>query len=237
MAANLLIRLPSVSPEVTIGKDWFIERDELLAEAGTLEHISDENSFKKGAGLLSGITKTSNKLEKMRRDFSKPLNEALKTIKKASDSARAPLESAKKELKSKLSTYADEQFHRYESEQAELQDRKKECAEKEEYFKELAKDEFGDSDTELFNPSFVEYETGAVRPGAENVAIKSTLSFEVACPAEVPREFLSVDEKKIRLWLNLHSNEIKQKLKESPEYSLSLIPGIRLKLETDIVSR
>ncbi|OGV48655.1 MAG: hypothetical protein A2017_04405 [Lentisphaerae bacterium GWF2_44_16] len=237
MATNLLIRLPSVSQEVTIGRDWFVERDKLLAEAGTLKTISDEDSFKRGAGLLSGITKTSNKLEKMRRDFSRPFNDALKTIKKASDSARAPLESVKKELKSRLSFYADEQFHKYEAAQSEFMREQKECSEKQEYFKELARDEFGDSDTELFNPSFVEYDPGSVRPGAENVAIKSTLSFEIASPGEVPREFLSVDEKKIRLWLNLHRDEIKQKLKDSPECALSVIPGVKIKLETDVVSR
>jgi len=237
MAVNLLIRLPSVSPEVTIGKDWFIERDKLLSEAGTLESISDEDSFKRGADLLSGVTRTSNKLEKMRRAFSRPFNEALKTIKKASDSARAPLENAKGELKAKLSSYADEQFRKYEAVQSEILEERKECAEKQEYFRELARNEFGETETELFNPSFVDYDPGTAKPCAENVAVKANISFEIANASEVPREFLSVDEKKIRLWLNLHRDEIRRKLKTSPECSSSFIPGVSVKLETDVVSR
>lgn len=237
MSNNLMIRLPELKSEVRISKEWFAERDLLIGEASVISTISNSEDFSLGALLLNKITKASNSLEKMRRTLSKPFNDSLKLIKAASDRARSPLEEVKLELKSKLADYANRQAEQYEKEEKLLETLKEESLQQEKFLTGLAEKEFGCADTELFNSIEMELENTVEKAKASTVAVKSRISFEIIDEYKVPREFLSVDESKIRTWICMNKVLISQNLKNDSSYSEDAISGLKLKIETDITAR
>lgn len=237
MANNLMIRLPELKSEVQISKDWFEERDVLISEASMISAVDNSEDFNLGALILNKITKTSNNLEKMRKALAKPFNDSLRLIKTASDKARQPLEEAKSELKSKLADYANRQALQYDTEEKILEEMKKENSQKEKFLTELATKEFGCTDTELFNTIEPDIENTVEKAKASTVAVKTKISFEISDEDKIPREFLSPDETKIRAWINLNRHIIIENIKQDEGYAADTIPGLKLKMETDITAR
>jgi len=88
MSKEIIIKLPELKQSVSINKEWIEQRDKLVKQANDISKITNKQTMENGGLVLKQITKNSNSLEKMRKDFSKPFRDAQKIIKKASDTAR-----------------------------------------------------------------------------------------------------------------------------------------------------
>ena len=85
---DLVVPLPAVVSQVSISGAWIAERDELISSSETIKAIDDQDVFQQAGDVLKKITKTSNKLETMRKDIAEPFRNAAELIKKAADKAR-----------------------------------------------------------------------------------------------------------------------------------------------------
>jgi hypothetical protein len=230
----MLIRMPQTPSEVTIKSEWFGMRDALVAEAARIPSVDNITDFVRGGALLQRVTKAKGAVEKIRKDFSKPLSEALKLLKTAADKALAPLEAAGGELKLKLSAYALRQSMAREREERLLEAAAEAAADQ--TLREEADRLFGSVDADIIesipNPS-----PEAEPPKAESVSVRKSLTFEITGEAALPRQFLSPDEKKIRRWIEDSKESLEAAVKNSPGWELDIMPGLRLKISVDIVSR
>jgi uncharacterized membrane-anchored protein YhcB (DUF1043 family) len=113
---DLVLKLPDVAPEVSISGVWIAERDELIKSSSTIATVTEKTDFEKAGDYLKKITKTSNKLETMRKEISEPFRNAAEMIKKAADKARESLETEKARLQRLMNAYAAEQARKAEEE-------------------------------------------------------------------------------------------------------------------------
>jgi vacuolar-type H+-ATPase subunit H len=235
--ANMLIKLPNVTSEVTIRSEWMEERDRLVALSSGIAGIACQDSFSAGGELLKKITKTSNVLEKMRKELTDPYTAAAKIIKSAADKAREPLEAAKDRLQSMLNDFARAQAAKAEEERRRIEEQQRAEIEKQEAMNRIAAEEFGAEETEIFAPSLpvVKPETKEAR--ADDVRVSHVLKFEVLDASEVPTAFKVVDPSLIRIWMRERSGEITGKLKDSPEAEKGILPGVRFYLDTQVCAR
>ncbi len=238
MSKNLLIKLPATAPEVRISSDWFEARDNLIEQAATLEsRINTDNGYLAAAELFCRVTKTGNRLEELRKQLCRPLQDAAKIIKDASDQARKPLENAKKSVQRKLLGF----ISRREKEIAAAEHRRNEIemsADEEPGAFELLSDaEFELCDTIVYNPKPAVDLPLPEMPKSSNVAVKKQLKFNIREPEKLPRSWLKPDTASIREWINLNRDALKQALAESPGGDFQPMPGIVVRLETEITAR
>jgi hypothetical protein len=236
MNTNLIVKLPPLIRELAIRRSWFEERDGLLAKASSFNRISSRESFETAGATLSAISRSIEIVDAMRMKLAAPFLQAAKTIKAAADSAKAPLEEARATLRAKLSVYADKERGRKETARLRALAVRESAVEEYGRVQLLSVERFG-SQTTLFNPPLPPEppKRPAPFPKAESVAVRANLRFEIADESQVPREFLSPDKSKIREWLNLNREDLRERLRENP--SASPLPGIVFKLETEVVPR
>ncbi len=202
-----VIKLPEMPPQVSINAEWLQARDELLITSREITRINGQGTFECAEILLKKITGTSNKLEKLRKELVKPLQDAQKIVKKAADTARDPLEQEKIRLKKLMTAFLDEvEEQRRKEEEARLAAQ----AESESPFAEFLEPEPSETDTPEVDRNFS--------------SVTKVWTFEITNPAQVPREFCSPDEKKIREHVKTYGKTAK-------------IPGVTIKQETNIQSR
>ena len=235
MSKEIIIKLPELKQSVSINKEWIEQRDKLVKQANDISKITNKQTMENGGLVLKQITKNSNSLEKMRKDFSKPFRDAQKIIKKASDTAREPLERAKSELQKKLSDFAEAEAKR----QAEIEHQReleRQKAIEEQAQKQAEESELWGEDAEEA-PEVFEPEDFA--PEVENNAKSeftrtvTTLSYELLSEEDVPEVFKTVDSKKV----NNYIKENKERILQALEDGKQLISGIKLIKETKVTSR
>ncbi|OGV51293.1 MAG: hypothetical protein A2X49_03775 [Lentisphaerae bacterium GWF2_52_8] len=235
MSTNLLVKLPATKPEALIGKDWFETRDQLIGDAKKHHEIRNRNEFETAAGILQRMTKLSLRLEKLRKEVSRPFQEATKLIKRAADNAAAPLEEAREGLREILNSFAGAQKLREREEEEKFRRNCEKLLCEHSRLQSLAVSELG-AELELFSPELPSAPCPGI-PMADSVAVKEVLGFELINESLLPREFFSVDERKIRAWISQRRDELRDQLEKDPSFASKAIPGLLLKLETEVVSR
>ena len=236
MTTAIAIKLPSLPQSVSIGAEWIEQRQALLDQAEGIV-VENDTGFQAASELLQAITKHSNALESVRKDLSRPFDQAAKVIKQTADKAREALEDAKAALKEKIAAYAEVQRKAFEARQAEERRKEQERAAALAQEREAAAELFGDDAAAEMTlapeplPAAVE-----LRPATSgNVRIGSRVTFAVSNPDLVPRAFCMVDERIIRQYVNDHAAELKDKLAADPLYTFA--QGITLKVETTVAGR
>lgn len=236
-----LIKLPEVPKEISIRADWLEAREALVLEVGQITAIETTESFEAAGDLLRRVTKTSNAMEKFRKDFADPFAEAAKAIKRASDAARDPLERVKERLQRMLNSYAEDQQKKRAEEQRriELENRKvieRQLAERAKA--EAEADELGLEDLPEAAPVVVPAVIPETeRPRAEAVRVQETVAWDIADEGAVPAAFKVVDRVKVNGWLAQNKDLVRQTVKDDPEKAAALIPGIVFRIETKVISR
>jgi hypothetical protein len=233
MLVNKLIKLPEVPSEMTIRKNWFGVRNDLIAETLKLGKINSKSGFFKGAELLKRLTSLGNELESLRKKLGQPFNQAAKIIKKTADEALEPLEARKNELREQLNQYAETYQEQKQSRDSEVLEEIERHKKEQENLNRIAQDEF-DSETEILEPEIF---SEAEDLKSDFVSIKSRIKFETVDQLEIPRAFLSVDTRKIQTWINKHNQEIREAFKENTQYAEMMIPGLKLELKTEVSAR
>lgn len=238
MKRNLMIKLPEFPAEVTISKDWFALRDSLMEESDSFrDPVGPENDFHEAAELLHRITKAAKSLEELRKKNSKPLRDALDTLKKAASSALGPLDERKDSLKKKLCDCVLREMHSEAAEKKLGEKNRILTEEKRDILELLAEDLFGPSDTVIFNPSLPE-EDGSSRLKSPFVSIRKKIDFEISDEDTLPRAFMSPDPGKIRDWIKKRSERLREFLEKREDFAArDIIPGTLIKLSPDVVSR
>jgi hypothetical protein len=173
------IRVPAAMfPVVDISTEWLAERNAIAEKASEITEITSQLNFEQAEILLKKITVTSNKAEKLRKQFAKPFQDFAKKIKKTSDEARQILELEKQRLKNLMAGYL-----------------KAEEEKREQAFMESISSESFFSDTP--EPAVIIPE----EPVKLMTSSRKVWKFEIIEPELVPRNFCSPDESKIRAYL------------------------------------
>lgn len=236
-----IIHLPNVSSEIEISKDWIAERDSILAEAGKINSIQTKEAFAEGGDLLKRITKTSNAMERFRKDFAEPYQDAVKLIKRASDLARKPLEDAKNELQGLLNAYAAEQARKAadERQRIEAQQRKAIEAQIEAQRKaEDAADALGlDEPAPVPEPVAPVIVPKEERARADTVRVSESVTWNVRDEDAIPSAFKMLDPRKVNAWAAMNKDRVMRELKDAPEKAGAFVPGIEFRIETKVISR
>lgn len=228
---SIVIRLPDVEKEITISPDWVTTRDENVSWAKEFEDISDSQTYEKAANCLKALTKTSNAMEKFRKLYAKPYRQADKTIKKASDTAREPLESEKSRLQKLLSQYVEAQRRLREEEEKRIEAERQKEIERQQAQAEADKELFGE-ETEIIEPPKEEKPATPV-PKSYATRTVTRYPFEVVNEKALPRSFLMPDEKAIRKW----RDENKERIKDALKNDWQILPGVKFRIETKTQSR
>ena len=236
MQTNLLVKLPPLVREISIRKNWFEERERLLADAASVRRVGSKAEFERAGAILSALSRSVNTVDAMRTKLATPFLVAAKTIKAAADSAKEPLEKARGVLRAKLSTYADSERKRKEATRLRAFATREAAEEEFRRVQQIALDSFA-SDTTLFNPPLPPdpQRKPASFPKAESVAVRSKLVFEIGDETKLPRGLLSPDKAKITAWIDINRDSLRERLKAEPGYSP--LPGIVFKLVTEVIPR
>lgn len=209
MSGEVVSLKPPVIPDkFEIESSWLEQRNILIVQAMEIVAITSKEEFEAAEILLKKVTVTENDAEKMRKKLSKPFSDFASEIKRMGDEAKKPLLEIKDKLKKLIVDY---RLLKDKEKQAELERLAEESA--------SPFDEFIDQEQA---PVKLETSIGDVKSLCST--IKKVWKFEIEIPVEVPREFCSPDDKKIR--------EYVQREKDG-----AAIPGVRIWEETVAQSR
>lgn len=236
-----VIKLPALDQEITIAPDWIAARDQIITDAASIPAVTDDQAFKLAAELLRRITKTSNAMEAFRKQYAEPYAEAAKTIKRAADDAREPLEKAKARIQAQLNSYAAEQKRQAESERKRIEaeqraeverrifEQEKTAAEAEELglpAPEAAPIEQPPADLPVISP-----------PKADAVRVQVDVAWAAADEEKIDRAFLSLDPKKINEYARANKERIVAIIKDDAAAATTILTGIVFKVQTRVISR
>lgn len=235
----LIVPLPNVTDSVTIAAAWFDKRDAAIAAIGRFEVVDSDDDFEGAAEVLQAATKLSNGLEKTRQALSRPFTQAGKVIKKASDTARAPLEDAKKALQNKMNAYAARKAREAEEARRAAEEEARRQAEEQLAAAQADADLFGDGEVEVFEADLPPAPVIPDRVVTSSVRTTEVVTWDVEDESAIPRAFLMLDPRKVNEYVRERKAELVDvlKLAEAGEDIPSPVRGIRFTLERKVISR
>lgn len=239
---NKVIKLPEIPAEITIAPDWLATRAEIIEAASAVALIETGEDFDAAGELLRRITKTSNAMERFRKDMTAPLTEASRVVKRAADTARKPLEDAKARLQQLLNAYAAEQQRKAEEERRRIEAEQRRAVE-EQLARQQAEQEaadalgFDEPDEPLPEPEVPAIVPQVDRARADAVRVQESIDWEIVDEGAIPRAFLALDPRRVNGFVAQHKDRIRELVKEQPDEAAKLVPGIAFRIETKVISR
>ena len=226
---------------------WLAKRGELLAKAKGITAVTSDAQVSESSALQTEISRTVRELESRRKDITRQLDEAKKTIMAHESELAADLTTELARIKQLNNAYvtgqarkAEEERKRVEAETrklAEAQAAQEREAEEERKRKEAeAQSVFGSGAAVATEPPpdaplpMARPIIPPSRPFMPGSRVVEKWKFEVVREPEVPREFLSLDESKIKAFL------AGQKALGRNIEDLT-VPGLRLYKEMDVQAR
>lgn len=183
---------------------WLATRSDLLADASSVVAVNGDAELEFAGKVEAGIKKALKKLETERKAVTAPLDEAKKAVMAKEKELAAPLQKELTRINAMTTAYATEVARRVEAERREQERREREAAEAALAAEEAAAaDPFGfngASPAQAVAPEPVPVATTAMPRTSANRFVEKW-DFKVFDERSVPREFLSVDERKIRAFL------------------------------------
>lgn len=179
------------------------EASDLELTAQTLE-VKDEASAAEATSTLGFIAAAKKQLEEKRTFFVKPLNEQVKKINAMFKEYAAPLENADRILRGKVLRYQAEVRRK----QQEEEERLRALAEKEQKRLEKQAEKKGlPAPPPLVLPA-TKAAPKTIQTGLGTATTKTVWDFVIEDEAKIPREYLTVDTKKIRAVVKAGVREI-----------------------------
>lgn len=172
-----------------LSQEALIARD----KAKNLTVVSAEE-LEIASNLISYVAKLKKKLEAARKKIVKPHNDFVKGVNNSFKKRMEPLDEARKIIETKILEYRKAEQERVRKEQEAL----RKAAEEEQKKRAQEAEEKG---LEPPAPAVVPYVAPpekSVKAGLGTVTAKKTWAFEIVDESQIPREYLTVDEKKIR---------------------------------------
>lgn len=172
-----------------------------LAEFARVIVIGTAEQYNVAADYLKSIKGMLNQIENARTRITKPINESLREVNKQAKEASAPLETAEQQIKRAMIGYTTEQdrLRREEQRKADENARKEQerlnaQAAKAAAAGKVEKAEQLQERAATVVAPVIQREA----PKVSGVSMRTAWLFEVTDPAAVPREYLMVDEVKVR---------------------------------------
>lgn len=191
-AAPCLPAIPNMDMAAAILEPFRNEAIRLEAGAANLT-VNDEAAQAQAVSFAGSIKKLIRKIEDARKEYVGPFNAHVKEVNALAGEIRFPLERGEKELKKKLNSFAA---------QLELQRRKaeEEARRQAAMEQERLNQEAAEAGVEApIVPEIVDpEEPSAVKTAAGTAFMQSRWTFELDNLADVPAEYLMLDEKKVR---------------------------------------
>lgn len=232
MTTALTIKLPDVTSEITLSATWLEQRDLLVTEASQIKGIENQATYDAAADLLRKVTKSSNELEKIRKDLDKPFRDAAALIKETADKARQPLETVKADLQRVMADYAREQQRRADEERRKLEAAQRQAAEEAAARQQELIDAGIVEDDAPLNVPDVKPATPIVEaPKASGISMVERVVYTITDDDKVASMFRTTDERKINAWRDLNADRIKQAIKNNDCNPVEFSPGIMFRLE------
>jgi len=232
MNTALTIQLPKQPGTIEISGKWQDKRDVLLAEASELPaKIESQEDFELGSEWLRNATKHAKTLEKERKALTAPFLKAQRAIKAACDEASAKLLVVKGEINPRLDAYATEQRRRQAEERRRIEEEERARAEEQ----MAAADELGLDAEDAVIPETPSPEPTVQQAESQDARVRSTIMWEVVHIGQVPRAFLSLDERCVNDYVRERKDEIRAAIEAGK--SIDWIPGIRIFEKVSTVSR
>lgn len=165
---------------VQINKDVTV-----ITKKATTIAIEKSEDMVPATEFLKQVTARKKRIEELRIFFTKPLNDHIKQINVEFKKTLYPLEEIEKDIKGKMID-----FRRIEAEN--IHKEQERLLKKSEQMKtEKKKEEYKEKAEELKQETKVESKSGSVR-------VRKVWKFEIIDEAQIPREYLKVDETAIR---------------------------------------
>lgn len=200
---------------------WLSNRNTLIADAENIAAVNSDSDLDVSSAVYTRISKHISALEKFRKSITAPIDDLKKQIMNQEKAFRADLEAHAARIKRMNDAYATTKYDREQAERQAAIDR-------------MAHDGVSayNAAIDLFGPGVDIVEEGTLIPNARKATVSDGRTvirweFEVIDPNQVPREFLSVDETKIRGY-----RDYQVKIGNIPE-----IPGVKFTRNVSVESR
>lgn len=211
--------------------DWTRSRDSLLAEARLISRVADAHDFEVAGEIQARGTKLVKKLEAARKEVTGPLDDLKRQIMAKEKELRKDIDAEVSRIRELTSAYATEQARKAEEERRMIEAAERKAAEMQ-VAAEAAKaaDPFGfNAPTQPVATPLIPTSTVQTAHSSSNRVVEKW-DFSVYDANAVPRDFLSVDEAKIRAFLSA-------KKSEGYKHDQIAIPGVKISATMQVYSR
>jgi hypothetical protein len=216
--------------------EWIAKRDALAARAVAVMTVATDSDLEAAGKLQTEITRLLKDLETARMALTRPIDERKREIMAQEKELAAALEKELFRLKKLNGDYATQKAAEAEAARRRIEAEARAQAERE----QAAIEEQAKKSASLFGPVATFAPAPAAAPApvmpAEPIpqatrtsanSFVETWKFDVTDQLQVPREFLVVDETKIRAWLACQK-------KLGADIAALQVPGLRLYKETQV---
>lgn len=221
--------LIKLDPAAIQKAEWLAERDAMLVNLAEIESVGSDSELTAAGTMQTKASKHLKALDKIRQAVKKPALDFGRQVDAQAKEMGVELTESVARIKKLNGDYATDKANKAEAERRRLA---QEAADKAEAARqEPQTTKFGgleipvDEPLPEMEPVDMSALSGKVKTGAN--AMVTVWSFAIIDPQAIPAEFLSVDEKKIREFMNY-----KTKMGDTPE-----IAGVVFEKRVDVRSR
>ena len=211
--------------------DWTNSRDLLIERAREVRQVTNAAEFELAGAIQSEGAKLIRKLENARKEVTAPIDDLKKQIMAKEKELRADIEAEVSRIKSLNSAYATEQARKAEEERRRIEEAERRAAEA-----QVAAEAAAQADPFGFNAPTAPAATPLIPTPTVKTAHSSSnrvvekWDFFICDVNLVPRQFLVVDESRIRAFLAA-------KKAEGYRADEIAVPGIRISASMQVYSR
>ncbi len=201
---------------------WLSGKVKLLDDARAVIQVKSDSDLETSSAVQTRISKHIKALEKHRKEITEPLDALKKQIMSQEKELRASLETELSRLKAMNDSYAT---RRLEEQEAAAAKAREESAHVSIDMQKTAESIFGTGVE--FDPAFIPSIPDPVKPTTAAGRTVIRWDFTIIDPHQVPREYLMIDESKIRKF-----RDYKTQMGEIPE-----LPGVKFTKTVSVESR
>jgi len=210
---------------------WISNRDQLITKSKTVTRVTNEEEFEIAGALQAQGSKLIKKLENSRKEVTGPIDDLKKKIMAKEKELKKDIETEVNRLKILTSAYATEQARKAEEERRRIEEAERKAAEA-----QVAAEAAAQADPFGFNAPAAPAATPYIPPATVQKAhstsnrVVEVWNFDVLDANAVPRQFLSLDDTKVRTFLQA-------KKAEGYKADQIDIPGLKISATMQVYSR
>ena len=218
--------------KISISKDWYQSRDELIDKAVAVSQVTNPEENKAASALNKEITRMLKQASSCRLEITRPLDQIKKAIMNAYRIAGEPLEGVQDELKKMMADFARAEEQKRLEERKRIEEQQQQQVE--DQFTEFLKE--GDPNAQ-FTPIITEQKVDHIKAEkTDDSRVVKRLQFEILNVNEIPRQFMKVNEAAIRKALQQFKAHYMQKCSESAD-GCFYASGLKISINITVTSK